>query len=299
MRKRFDAGKGQGYFEGWYCKQQNSQETVSLIPALHGSAAGVSTASLQVITDEASFHIPLPAWTLRYDPQARLLCLGDCTFSPAGCRLDATSRDVSLRGELRFGPLKPPAYDIMGPFCAVPFMECRHSVFSMFHRVDGTVTINDRPYVFENGSGYMEGDRGVSFPRRYLWTQCSWEGNSVMVSVAEIPFGRFRFVGCIGFVYWKGREHRMGTYCGVRLLHVTKDAILLRQGSLTLGVRLLEANSHPLRAPQRGSMTRTIHESTSCVVRYTCRRGDRILFDLTSRQASFESTWREAYEPTR
>ncbi len=299
MTRPFDAGNTRGYFEGWYCKQQNSRETVALIPALHVNDAGTSTASLQVITDEAAFHIPLPAWTLRYDRRARLLHLGDCTFSPAGCRLDAASREVSLRGTLRFGPLTPPAYDIMGPFCAVPRLECRHSVFSMLHRVDGTVTINGRPYVFENGRGYLEGDRGTSFPRRYLWTQCSWEEGSVMVSVAEIPLGPFRFLGCIGFVYWKGREHRIGTYCGVRLLRVTKDTILLRQGSLTLEVRLLESNSHPLRAPQRGSMTRTIHENASCVVRYTCRREGRVLFDVTSRQASFESVWREAYEPTR
>ena len=120
-----------------------------------------------------------------------------------------------------------------------------------------------------------------------------------MVSVAEIPLGRFRFVGCIGFVYWEGREYRIGTYCGVRLLRVTKDTILLRQGSLTLEVRQLEERSHPLRAPQRGTMTRTIHESASCVVQYTCRREGRVLFDVTSRQAGFESAWGTVYEPTR
>lgn len=293
MRRMFGAGRTRPYFEGWYCKQQNSRETVALIPALHVSNAGIGTASLQVITDEAAFHIPLPDWSLRYDHRGRLLRLGDCTFSPAGCRLDAASREVSLRGELRFGPLTPPAYDIMGPFCAMPFMECRHSVFSMRHQVDGTITVNGRHYVFENGRGYMEGDRGVSFPRRYLWTQCSWEEGSVMVSVAEVPLGRFRFTGCIGFVFWKGREHRIGTYCGVRLLHVTEDTLLLSQGGLDLEVRLLEENSHPLRAPRRGCMTRTIHESASCVVQYICRREGRILFDVTSRQASFESAWRE------
>ena len=299
MSKIFGGGKTRRYFEGWYCKQQNSQETVALIPAFHLGAAGVGAASLQVITDEAAWNIPFPDWAFRYDEKARLMSLGGCTFSPAGCRLDADSREVSLRGELRFGPLTPPAYDIMGPFCAVPFMECRHSVFSLLHRVDGTLTVNGRPYVFANGRGYMEGDRGVSFPRRYLWTQCTWEEGSVMVSVAEIPLGRLRFTGCIGFVFWEGKEHRIATYCGVRLLRLADDTIVLRQGRMTLSVKLLKANSQPLRAPDRGSMTRTIHESVSCVVQYTCQVGDRLLFDLISPQASFESHWRVDDEPTR
>lgn len=44
----------------------------------------------------------------------------------------------------------------MGPFALIPFMECRHSVWSMRHFVRGTVIINGEDYVFQNAWGYWE-----------------------------------------------------------------------------------------------------------------------------------------------
>lgn len=40
------------------------------------------------------------------------------------------------------------AWTIMGPFALVPFMECRHRVWSMCHSVRGNVCINGRKYSF-------------------------------------------------------------------------------------------------------------------------------------------------------
>ncbi|NLG24643.1 MAG: hypothetical protein GX558_04760 [Clostridiales bacterium] len=288
---------GRRYFEGWYFKQQCGGDTVALIPALHVDDAGRASASLQVIADTQAHVAWLPADSLAVDRGKRVLKLGDSTFSASGCSLNLHSEGCALRGALRFGPLAPPSRDIMGPFCAVPLMECRHSVFSMYHRVDGAMAFNGREYRFDNGAGYIEGDRGTSFPDRYVWTQCCWEGNSVMLSVADIPFGAFRFIGLIGFVLLAGRERRIATYCGARPLHVGDDEILVRQGGLLLAAKLLAANEQPLRAPRRGDMARTIHESVSCTVRYTCVLDGRVLFDFISERASFEGNWRNGHEP--
>lgn len=70
---------------------------------------------------------------------------------------------------------------------AFHLMQCRHSVFSMGHRVDGQLTINGQVYHFQNDMGYIEGDCGSSFPERYIWTQCSFPNGSLMLSVADIP----------------------------------------------------------------------------------------------------------------
>lgn len=292
MRNLQGKRKRRRYFEGFYLKQQNDEETVALIPAFHTNDAGVASASLQVITGSENHHLAFEAYSFFADRKRFLVRLENCIFSPYGCKLAVKSAECSLSGTLRFGSLSPPAYDIMGPFSLVPWMECRHSVFSLFHRVDGELTINDKPYVFENSSGYMEGDRGTSFPSRYIWTQCSAQENSIMLSIAEIPFGGFSFVGCVGFVYWQGKEHRIGTYCGVKLLHVSEDAVLLRQGKLLLKIKSLHVGGHLLRAPHMGNMTRTIHENVSCPVQYTCSVDGKVLFDFVSEQASFESNWR-------
>jgi hypothetical protein len=286
------------YFEGWYFKQQGDQSSLAFIPAFHVNDAKEASASLQVVTDAQAYTIDFPAHDFNIDRKKARIRLGKCVFSPEGCTLHAASKTCSVSGSLRFGPLSPPGYDIMGPFSLIPFMECRHSVFSLFHRVNGLVRLNGTFFCFKGGSGYIEGDRGTSFPERYVWTQCSFGGNSIMLSVAEIPFGVFSFTGCIGFIFLNGKEYRIATYCGAKLLHVSDDTVLLRQGRLVLKVKMLQANNaRPLRAPHQGSMSRTIHESVSCPVQYTCLMDGRILFDFINERASFENNWETPTSP--
>jgi hypothetical protein len=179
----------------------------------------------------------------------------------------------------------------MGPFRFMPFMECRHSLFSMYHAVNGILSINGRKILFQNGTGYMEGDRGVSFPSRYIWTQCNWNGNCIMLSVADIPFCGHQFTGCIGVIYLNKKEYRIATYLGVKLMYVTGDTICLKQGRLTLFVILLDRNFRILRAPKNGNMIRGIHESASCRVHYILADQDKVVFDFVSDQASYENNW--------
>lgn len=280
-----------GYFEGWYLKQQNQSETVALIPAFHADSAGKASASLQVITNARSYKMDFPAESFRADREKLFIQLGGNVFSEQGCSLDVRTSDCMVRGRLHFGRLTPPDGDIMGPFRFVPFLECRHSVFSLHHCVNGELDINGKPYLFENGSGYLEGDRGRSFPRRYLWTQCSWDGNSLMLSAAEIPYAGTSFTGCTGFLFLNGKEYRIATYCGAKLLSAGNEGVLLRQKTLTLKIRLLEGHGSSLYAPQSGSMARTVRESVSCRVHYTCSAGKETLFDFISEQASFENDW--------
>jgi hypothetical protein len=59
-------------------------------------------------------------------------------------------------GDLRFIAPVQPRYDIMGPFRCVPFMECRHSVFSLYHT--SAACCAERPgHQFDGGTGYIEG----------------------------------------------------------------------------------------------------------------------------------------------
>ena len=96
-------------------------------------------------------------------------------------------RDSSISGNLILSNHKKIKYDIMGPFYYIPFMECSHFIVSMSNTVNGAVNINGIKHVFSDGLGYIEGDRGCSFPRRYFWTQCLFDNNSVMLSIADIP----------------------------------------------------------------------------------------------------------------
>ena len=70
----------------------------------------------------------------------------------------------------------------------------------MLHSVSGSIWVNGREYSFEDGRGYWEGDRGRSFPKKYVWTQCSFPDGSLMLSAADIPLAGIHFTGVIGNV---------------------------------------------------------------------------------------------------
>ena len=275
------------YFCGWYFKCQSERESIALIPAVH-RVGGREECSVQLISSGESLNIPLygEPWEIHRDkPWVRF---GKNVFSPRGIRLDLQTASASVSGRLCFGSPTPLRYDIMGPFCAVPFMECRHRVFSMGHAVDGTLWVNGKTYRFQNGRGYIEGDRGRSFPRRYAWTQCNFPGGSLMLATADIPLSGLCFTGVTGAVLLRGREYRLATYLGARAARTEGGRVTVRQGDLTLTAELLEDAARPLKAPVGGAMARTVRENIRCRARYRLYSGDRALLDLDTDRASFE-----------
>lgn len=273
-------------FCGWYFRCRCGGHTLAIIPAIH-TADGVRTGSVQLITETDSWSVPFAADECSVRTDAPCAVLGENLFSPHGVWLNLHTDRLSARGQLFFGPLSPLRYDIMGPFCAVPGMECRHSVCSMRHRVDGCLEINGKHLLFRNGVGYIEGDRGCSFPRQYAWTQCWVPGGSVMLSVAQVPLGGLRFTGTVGIVQLNGREYRFATYLGAKAW-AKNGRLVVRQGEYLLSARLLERTAHPLQAPAHGRMDRVIRENVACRARYHLSRRGRRLLDWESDAAAFE-----------
>ena len=155
--------------------------------------------------------------------------IGGNRFGTDKMTLDIEEDGIKARGSVTFGAMTPIKYDIMGPFRFVPFMECRHSVFSMLHTVDGEIEINGEKLVFAGDIGYIEGDRGHSFPKVYSWTQCCFDNGSLTLSVADIPIGFVHFTGIIGVVYAGGKEYRIATYLGAKAKKIEGGKIIVRQ----------------------------------------------------------------------
>ena len=244
-----------GSFYGWYLKCQSDTQTLAVIPAVH-KAGRKRTCSIQIITDH-------DAWTVTFHADIfqrtrKNIFIGENQFGEEGIRLAIQTPQLTVRGKLNFGSLRPLKYDIMGPFAFVPFMECRHSVRSMRHSVWGNVCINGQKYSFQNAGGYWEGDRGRSF------------------------------TGIIGVILWRGKEYRIATYLGARAVQIQNKMVRVIQGNLELEVRLLETPERPLQAPAKGDMIRTIHESAACRAFYRFRKEGRTLFAFETDRASCE-----------
>lgn len=274
-----------GYFKGWYFKCSTKDKTIAFIPAYHYSN-NKKSASLQIITDDKALNIPFDK--LDYTEKPLYVKIGNCVFSHKGMILDYKDDGLTLEGNLCFEQLTPIRYDIMGPFKYVPFMQCRHSIYSMCHKISGEIKVNDQLYNFENGIGYIEGDCGRSFPKKYIWTQCCFENNSLMLSVADIPFLGIHFTGIIGIVLLNGKEYRIATYLGAKINQISNNTVTVKQGNFELTARLLKKNAQSLAAPTNGNMCRTIHESASCEAYYRFCHKNKVLFEFTTDKASFE-----------
>ena len=273
------------FFKGWYFKCCGPQGSVALIPAVHRDGRG-ETASLQILTEGAAYshEAAVPPDGGRTLPVE----MGDCFFSRKGIRLQIQEEGLCAWGMLHFRELTPLWYPIMGPFRFVPFLPCCHQVYSMHHRVDGEITVNGQRFSFRNGQGYMEGDSGRSFPRRYIWTQSFLKNGSLMLAVADVPMPGGSLTGVIGVIRLNGKEHRLATYLGATAVRTDYPTVMVRQGGYWLCATLLEERTQPLLAPVDGQMNRTICESAACRAHYIFSHGGKVLWEETSNQASFE-----------
>lgn len=272
-------------FCGWYFRCQSDSQTLAIIPSTHKTNES-DFCTIQLITDTEAFHAQFPYSD--YKKSSNQITIADNRFGKDGIALSIQTPDFCASGSMWFGAFTPIRYDIMGPFQYVPFMQCRHSVFSMRHSVDGEIIINDTPYLFQKAIGYIEGDRGYSFPKEYVWTQCSFSDGALMLSIADIPFGVLRFTGVIGIVYLNGKEYRLATYLCAQAIKITPEEIIVRQGNYTLIVKPHEIRGHPLRAPVSGAMNRTIHEHPSCSVYYRFEENGIPLLESDAPNAAFE-----------
>lgn len=291
--KYFHGMKRSGrYFEGWYLKHQNRHgQSLALIPAFHIDDAGHRSASVQVIANGGAWWLEYPEAQFQAASDQFQVRIGRSRFSHQGIVLNIDQDGLLLQGTLRYGPFTAIQSDIMGPFSLFAGMQCSHGVISMMHSLEGALNLNGEMVDFSGGTGYIETDRGRSFPNSYLWTQCVWDApqsGSLMLAIASIPLPVGSFTGCICAIIHHGREYRLATYQGAKIVEWSPNGATIQQGRYRLTVELLEEQSRPLRAPVEGSMKRTIHESLCATVSYRFWSGKDILFQHIDRYASFE-----------
>jgi tocopherol cyclase len=268
-------GKG---FRGWYFRHRCGSETVAFIP---GEAEG--GAFIQMISAGGSRFFPTPPLSF----SGGVIRAGSCEFSRSGIVIDLPG----VSGRIAYGPLSPLKSDIMGPFAHLP-MQCRHGVISMRHTLRGSLLFGGAVHCFDGGCGYIESDRGVSFPRSYLWMQCFGPGESggtsLLFSCAHIPVGPFAFTGLICAAVCRGREYRLATYDGARLLAAGPEHIRACRGGLLLEAEIVPARGHILSSPVRGKMSGKITETNDAQVSLRLWERGRAVMDFTDWHAAFE-----------
>lgn len=291
MKYFYGCKRKRSYFEGWYLKHQTATDTLAFVIAFHLDQQGRQSASLQIITSHFSYRIRYPADAFFASKKRFYIRIGHSIFTRRGCLIRIQTKDFSLQGKIRYKAFHAPLFSMMGPFCCIPFLQCYHETFSLAHRLTGYLNWNKDTIDFKNGIGYMEGDRGTSFPSRYIWTQCNPDPASpfsIVAAAATIPFLWTSFTGCFASILYKGKEYRFGTYLGAKIFAFSDRMLIITQKDMCLKIKLLQANPYFLLAPAKGHMNRKIQESLVCKVRYRMIYKHQLLFDLVSDQSSFE-----------
>lgn len=284
--------RGTGYFEGWYFKCLNRDETVSLvlIPGV-SYEAGDPHAFLQVFMgrEERYLYHRFERSEFSFSRREFMVEIGESSFSQNGCSVKLDRPEQHIDGALRFGPLSPWPVRLfspgaMGPYAFVPGMEDYHGVISFHHEISGTLRIDGKDYDFDGGSGYIEKDWGVSFPSRWIWIHSNhFTGGpaSLSLSVATIPWRGRSFTGYIVGFWLDGTLYRFCTYTGAVIEDFTLDEqnagigdppgvnrvkLLFSGGGYTLLVRGIKTGGTKLVAPSAGTMTGHVHESLTSTV---------------------------------
>lgn len=294
--------KSSRYFEGWYTRQVTADKSRSLAVIVGISLASDPYAFIQLLSGPEGkvlkVKYPLEDLSARRDRYE--VKLGANIFSPDRLVLNIESGGEQVKGQLDFServqfPSNPISPGVMGPFSWVPFMECIHGIISMDHRVDGQLIWNGDTVDFSSGRGYIEKDRGRSMPRQWIWVhtnQFEKPGNSLLLSVARIPFLGSSFVGHLGFLRFEEQLHRFGTYTGSQVSGTSSEdnlEILVKSRHRDLELRAeWKGRGGRLEAPVDGSMSREIIELPFSTVNAVLRDRGSLLWEGNAGPAAVE-----------
>jgi len=183
----------------------------------------------------------------------------------------------------------------MGPFSYLPFMECNHAILNTKNRIYGFIKLNNRNISFKKGSGYIEKDWGISFPKNYIWMQGNNFKNSntsFMLSIANIPFKTFQFTGLICTLIIDNQEYRFTTYNFAKVIkfsHLNNNLnIIIKKRNYLLIINAVSDEGHQLIAPINGKMTKNIVESINSKIKITLKKDNQIIYSDQSSNCGLE-----------
>ena len=284
------------YFEGWYFKNTNQENSISFIPGININKKE-KKAFIQVITNNNSYYINYDIKDFKYNDNPFYIKIGNNIFSKEQIIIDINDKkqNIKINGNIKYSNSINIKTNIMGPFSYVPFMECNHAIISMKNKINGIIELNDKKIEFNNDIGYIEKDWGISFPKNYIWCQGNDFKNknvSFMLSIANIPFKILNFKGIICTLIIDDTEYRFATYNNTELVKYDIDNdtlnIILKKDNYQINITTQQPTYSKLIAPIKGKMKKEIFESINSVINITLIKDNIVVFSDTSRNCGLE-----------
>lgn len=292
-------------FEGWYFRISDRNCSMAIIVGI-SNVEDDSHCFIQTIDtiSKKTQYLRYHKGELRVEKDTFKIQIQDNIFTSRGMILHLENGDVCIHGALAFQNLTKLdkthyAPTIMGPFAYFANMECVHAIISTHHQVSGNLRIQGKDMLI-HGSGYIEKDRGVSFPKQYIWIQsneCEEGKATLFVAIAHIPMPMFHFQGVIALLQVKEQQFRFGSYYGARVqtMKHSDDELyfIIKQGRLRLHVQLYKNERYPLIAPRIGEMGPKVMEGLNGKVTLRLLQGHKLLASLHFLHCGNEDRWTE------
>lgn len=276
------------YFEGWYVRIHTDQLDFAVIFGI--AIASQKNVFIQYLDTYQSkvYHFPWSKLQLTKNPLSIQISKNKLTLNQLKLHLP------EIKTILYFDQLTPLQNifccpTIMGPFAYFP-MQCFHSIISLHHYVHGYIKQHDT-YQKIHGVGYIEKDRGTSFPSRYIWFQSNQNPNSYcfFFSYAHIPFGLLSFQGCI-CVLMLEKQYRFASYLGCRVkVYKHEKKIVIKQYPYTLIIIFAYPQGHTLHSPKDGVMCDRVDETLQAQADITLFKKKQMIGKYTYTHGGFEN----------
>ena len=260
------------YFEGWYTRVHTDSKDFAIIFGISFDDKKKEVFIQYLDTDKSKiFTFPWESFSYTSHPfqikiDENLLSLNFIHLQLPNLEVELYHEQLTLLDTNWFSPT------IMGPFSYLP-MECIHSIISLRHSIIGYIKDGNN-YLELDGIGYMEKDRGTSFPSEYLWFQSNQNNDSscFFFSYAHIPFAFSSFQGCI-CVLMLDKQYRFATYLGCRVTVNQKDkSVILHQYPYKLHVSFVYPQGHTLTSPKQGAMSGRVNETLEATAFVTLKK---------------------------
>lgn len=288
------------YFEGWYFKVSTADFAFAIIIGIAKNKleehAFIQT--IDTITRKTRYY-RFAIEDVEIQTQPFFIRLKNNYFSKHHIIIDVEDLQADIT-MYACTDLQHTAYSptIMGPFSYWKHMQCVHSIISLHHYVKGTIHVENEIKPI-NGIGYMEKDRGISFPREYVWAQSNSSNLKdccFFFSIAHIPLGFTSFMGCICVLMIKQKQYRFASYYGVRIKDLTiqqyedyKEVKLkLQQYPYVLHITIRQYQAYPLLAPKDGVMEPKVFESLDSDIHLVMYKRGTKVHDMHFNQAGSE-----------
>jgi hypothetical protein len=285
--------KNKDYFEGWYLKVvDNDNNSYAFI-------FGISLykkdphSFIQILNSEEgkSYYFRFAVEDFYYNKDS--IRIKDNILGVHKINISVEQFDIDLNIEAIM-PLKNGLFtkSIMCFFKYLP-LPTYHEIVFMNSKVEGIMNTNDNNKMI-NGTGYMEKNYGVTFPKKWLWFQTnSFKNYNASLAFAKAEIGCLKGYFCILNV--DNDEFRFATYNGFKLECSDNDTeiqLAMKKNDIHLEIFVKKESGFFIVGPiKKGKMERKIEESLTSTLTISLYKNSELIFHDSAINVGYENTY--------